>query len=553
MKKSKDFGQNHSSVLTTTPCMFYSVQSQSKPNTKQDLILKISFEHNLFHSFHALKQVYLQIHPLMLKEAPDLIEKFSVELQYLFPQEIQAERTLEEIAAGSSERRLSRESEQLFRVIWGMVSLVNEFAERINQPLHIMFHQISEADRVSLQYIKYLSQTQSSDLHLWVHIGDIPQSWGEETRMIRTNLINSLTEFLALSETKIEDSMYDWIAFDESLIGDADVAINFYQNGSFSSWESCREILHNYIMLGNYEAGMCLAEKGLTLEGTAEQISFYWKSKGLAYAFHGDFAKAVSCYEKILLHSQDTAMRTSTYMFLALLSSKRLSAEKQAQLLLEEGFHLAEDLHGVQKDLEEGWLYNVKALSSFREKNFQEAYTSSNKALKRVKPHQGSDALHLKINIISNISVLFESMKLAEKSLSTWEIFDQFMEKGSNAAFAKVYLFRLGALQVKCGMREEGVKHIEEAYQEALDINDVFHICFITNELAYYAWEIGNKDEAVHWLTTSYQAATSFWDTSLADKRQKQIDSIRTGYPPDELINEKRLTKIGHPFYPIHL
>ncbi|MCP1133749.1 hypothetical protein NKT34_10650 [Paenibacillus polysaccharolyticus] len=125
--------------------------------THKEIRVSISFEEKLFHSFYGLKECWWQLRDVVENHHPELKRRFSAELQFLFPEESFNERIdpLEALAAGSSERRLSKESEQIFRVVWGISKLI-QFVS-YHSPLQIRFYYLAEADRVSLQFISYLS------------------------------------------------------------------------------------------------------------------------------------------------------------------------------------------------------------------------------------------------------------------------------------------------------------------------------------------------------------------------------------------------------------
>lgn len=522
--------------------------------THDEIRLGISFEEKLFHSFYGLKQCWWQLQDFIDINHPELKQQFSAELQFLFPEASSFNEhadPLEALAAGSSERRLSKESEQIFRLVWGISKLIQLVS--YSKPLQISFYNAAEADRVSLQFISYLSYMKGN-IKLRVHVGEVPTSWDEECRLLRCELLQLWKKSLHDTE-EIEERMKAVIN-NRSLSLDEKTALSWFQNIESINTCDIEETIQRYVMGGNYEAGLALIQKGIHTDRNKERLATFWMKKGLVYAFCGNYSKAIVCYKHLFSLSTSPQKRTATCMYLALLSSKRLDQEEEAQSWIKKGMEEAEMLEGKEADIEKGWLFNVRALSAFREKNYREALQYSQAALKRIMNHQAGDALHLKINVISNLSVLFEKMGLSEKALTTWQKFDQFITRNTTAAFSKTYYFRLGALRVASGQQKEGIAYITRAYEIAKGIDDVFHAAFIAQELAIYAYNDNDYAQAVHWLEHSASMAVEFGDENLASLQKRRIKILQQN---DSIMIKQKLdlglpiTKIGRPFYPIHI
>nr|WP_154985479.1 hypothetical protein [Paenibacillus xylanexedens] len=521
--------------------------------THKEIRVSISFEEKLFHSFYGLKECWWQLRDVVENHHPELKRRFSAELQFLFPEESFNERIdlLEALAAGSSERRLSKESEQIFRVVWGISKLI-QFVS-YHSPLQIRFYNLAEADRVSLQFISYLSSLKGN-MRLRIHVGEVPASWDEECKLLRFEILQLWKKSLY----KIDEieAPFEQVTQSRSLSFDEKVSLSWFQHRESSDTYDIEETIQRLVMDGNYEAGLALIQEGLQQISDKERLATFWMKKGLVYAFIGNYNRAIACYKHLFSLSMNAQKRTATCMYLALLSSKRLDQEDEAQSWINKGMQEAEQLAGKEADIEKGWLFNVRALSAFREKNYREALEYSQSALKRIKNHQAGDALHLKINVISNLSVLFEKMGLSDKALATWQKFDQFITRGTTAAFSKTYYFRLGALLVVSGQQKEGIAHIMQAYEIAKGIDDVFHAAFIAQELAIYAYNDNNFDQAVHWLEQSASMAIEFGDEEIASLQRRRVEILQQH---DSMMIKPQLdlglpiTKIGRPFYPIHI
>ncbi|WP_366344557.1 tetratricopeptide repeat protein [Paenibacillus amylolyticus] len=521
--------------------------------THDEIRLGISFEDKLFHSFYGLKECWWQLQDVIERHYPELKQQFSAELQFLFPETSLNKHTepLEALAAGSSERRLSKESEQIFRLVWGISKLIQLVS--YHRPLQIRFYNVAEADRVSLQFISYLS-SQKGNIDLQVHVGEVPTSWDEECKLLRDELLQMWKK--NLHETEENEERKKPVNKNRSLSFDEKTALSWFQNRESMYAYDMEEIIQRFVMGGNYEAALTLIQGGIHTVCDKERLATLWMKKGLVYAFCGNYSKAIVCYKHLFSLSTSPQKRTATCMYLALLSSKRLDQEDEAQSWIEKGLQEAVLLEGKEADIEKGWLYNVRALSAFREKNYREALQYSQAALKRIMNHQAGDALHLKINVISNLSVLFEKMGLSEKALTTWQKFEQFITHGTTAAFSKTYYFRLGALQVASGQQKEGIAYITRAYEIAKRIDDVFHAAFIAQELAIYSYNDDDFAQTVHWLEHSASMALEFGDEAFASLQVRRIKLVQQNESliiKQELDLGSPLTKIGRPFYPIHI
>lgn len=529
----------------------------SKQNILEEDVLRveISFKGKLFHNFYALKECWFQLQNIVDRHYPELKLLFATELGFLFDEDstFSQKKHLEEVAVGSSERRLSKESEQVFRLIWGMVKLIHLLSIKVKKPICLRFDQIVEADRMSLQFISYLSSMVSNKICILIHMGDIPSNWGDKTINLRKKLLDELISGLTYSTVTEIPPLKKKL--DRLTTNEEQVAHQVLCGKEFSN-SSIEKIIQHFIMWGNYEAGMHLIEYQIDKDFKNAQNAFYWMKKGLIYAFCNNFKQSMECYEHVFSISSDIQMRTAACMYLALLSSKRLGVEDQAQKWIEKGFSEGVELVGIDSDIEIGWLCNVRALSAFREKNYKTALYYTQKAFNLVKARQGGDALHLKINVLSNMSVLYEKTNNIKKALSVWTKFDQFVNQGASEAFIKIYRFRLGALQILNDECEEGLQNIKLAYSISREINDVFHASFIAQELAIYACHYERWKEAIHWFRESALLARDFGENAFAAIQEERIRII------EDISSDQRLailnlstpvTKIGRPFYPIHI
>ncbi|MED4080819.1 hypothetical protein P4637_14740 [Halalkalibacterium halodurans] len=545
--------ERHGKTDTLDPVEYLLIGTLHSDHAAEEIKLNISFEGKLFHNFYALKECWWQLRELINRDVPELKAQFSSELLFLFPEDptLIEGKPLAEITAGSSERRLSRESEQIFRIVWGIARLLYHLAK--TRRLNITFYQLAEADRVSLQFIRYLSSILQEKSLIKLYIGEIPTTWQDESRAMRKKIIEEWKKGLVFND-RIERSLAVR-PMDRPMTAEEQVALSWITEPDAVTHTKVEEIVQHFIMWGNYEAGMTLVEHGLNQTNDKENLSFFWMKKGLTNAFCGNFSEAMDCYEMTLTFTNLAQRKSAVCMYLALLASKRLGQEQQAQAWIEKGFKEANFLEGKEADIEKGWLCNVRALSAFRENDYPTALHYSQEAFKHIKAYQGGDALHLKVNVLSNLSVLFEEMTYVDKALATWRKFESFVTQGATEAFTKVYFFRLGALQIKSGDRALGLSNIDRAYLIAKKIDDAFHACFIAQELALYACQDHQWEKAIYWLNESAFMARLFGDNHLATRLEEKRQLIKQGGKicDDGTSLEEPLTKIGRPFYPIHI
>lgn len=264
------------------------------------------------------------------------------------------------------------------------------------------------------------------------------------------------------------------------------------------------------ITWGNYENVLVLDKQALRAlqhkAPSAERQIRFWKWCGLIHAYLGNFAEAIEAYEQALANADDSPTRAQIYAYLSLLATKRMGNHNQATTLLEAGLEQIASREDEASIIERVWLYNIKALSLFLRKQYTEALKLCKQGYTLVKPYHSGDVLHLKINLISNMSVVFEETGDVATALKTWHAFRQFLREG-NQLFQKVYYYREGGLLLKLGDTSRAIEAFVRSYQEAEAIHDTFHMDFIARDVGALYYHTQQWEQARHWFTLGQAAA----------------------------------------------
>ncbi|XXF76939.1 tetratricopeptide repeat protein [Myxococcaceae bacterium GXIMD 01537] len=193
-------------------------------------------------------------------------------------------------------------------------------------------------------------------------------------------------------------------------------------------------------------------------------------------------------------------------MFRALTRIKRMGQVALAREELEAGLSPLEGRDAPDTRLQEGWLRNVLALTCFQEKKLEAALEEEKRAMRCVRDLHDPSATHLKINLISNVSVLQETARQLDDAITTWRRFERISSQwGTN--FLKHHRYRLGGLQLGAGQREEAGASYAEAYTSAATLGDHYHQQSIAAELGRLHLDEGRHEEARQWFQRALDSA----------------------------------------------
>jgi tetratricopeptide (TPR) repeat protein len=198
-------------------------------------------------------------------------------------------------------------------------------------------------------------------------------------------------------------------------------------------------------------------------------------------------------------------------MFRSLTLIKRLGNLDKARAEIEDGLKGLEGRESPQRFLHEAWLRNVYALTYFQDKQLDQALIQEKLAMKCVGELHDPSATHLKINLISNLSVIQETRKQFADAIVTWRRFEKISASwGEN--FFKHHAYRLAALQLLGGDKASAVQGFSQAYSSAESLGDAFHRQVISAELGRVLLDEGDRAGAETWFRRAEEGAREIGD-----------------------------------------
>lgn len=241
--------------------------------------------------------------------------------------------------------------------------------------------------------------------------------------------------------------------------------------------------------------------------GDAEELrALFHRSIGVVHVYTGEHDEALASFERGLGCAISPERLGHLRMFRALTRIKRLGQVPAAREEIHAGLAALAGREGDGRRLHEGWLRNVLALTYFQEKQLAQALAEEKVAMRCVRDLHDPSATHLKINLISNVSVLQEVAKQLEDAITTWRRYERISSNwGTN--FLKHHRYRLGGLQLLAGSRDEAVVSYVEAYTSAETLGDSYHQQAIAAELGRLHLDEGRREEAEVWFRRAVDAA----------------------------------------------
>jgi hypothetical protein len=259
------------------------------------------------------------------------------------------------------------------------------------------------------------------------------------------------------------------------------------------------------------------------LRGTADVRAFFHKVLGIVHSFRRQNEQATAQFERIA-DDEDVSVevRAQAVLYSALTRVKMVRDPAAGRTKADEGLALLdrENASSPQAQRERGWLLNVRALCWFRERELGAATRDEKAALRCVEGHSDSSSVHLKINLISNISVLQERAGRPEAALRTWERFSN-VGTGWDIVFRKHHAYRTGGLALVAGDRDRAQAAFEDAMRACGELDDVFHQTAIGLELGQF--ELAAR--AADTLGDPYQYALARTGMALAAGTKPCLDA----------------------------
>ncbi|WP_033442357.1 tetratricopeptide repeat protein [Saccharothrix sp. NRRL B-16314] len=506
--------------------------------------------------------------PELRTDAPDLLDRYSPELVALHPDladvlDLPVARRLTRLANTPSERRSHRESEHLFRTVNGLGRLLHDLLERTGAPVVLVWRNLHEADAATLLAFRRLSrwadqgQTRLVSLATLVP-GGIPNSPPAGLPAAEQACFDWPAHHARLLDLVREQSLGTEVAveFDAGTPAGTTPALGPTPIGeallllSIDVERGCAQAIRAMGAAAftlNYEAVLQLAAHVIAAVTGQEEpfdearfaaeweaaapeeyyaaiefavirpadvrdvLAVAWRAAGFANSCLDDHETSLACYRQALGLADTPLQRARARMYLGLITGKRLRRIAEAEQHLDQGLAEIDGRDDEDARLERCWLLNVRALMAFQQRDHRRAMLMVREAREVMRPLHSSEATHLKINLISNISVLLEKTGRTDKAVALWQQFAAFLGP-SNELFAKHYYFREGGLRLLAGRSEDALTSYRNSYEQCVRIDDPFHAAVVARAAGYVAHQLGRQDEAVEWYERVVRAGEACGD-----------------------------------------
>jgi hypothetical protein len=286
---------------------------------------------------------------------------------------------------------------------------------------------------------------------------------------------------------------------------------------------------------------------------TGAVVSLVHRYRGMIHAFVLDYPAALREFDTAVRATRIPYVRARARLLRALASIKRTGDVEAGLRDATDG--LAELAAGggpgdapTTSAVEAAWLYNVRALGHVQRRDLPAALADERAAARLVGKLFTTDATHLKVNLVSNLSVLAEYSADPHHALALWRRFARH-EAGWSDAFTKHHAYREGGLLIKAGRITEGEPLLTQAHDRAVASGDQFHALAIALELGGLMLDHGGPDSAAQWYDTAAEHAAEFGDAyhealALAGK---QVSAGELPASEAERLAGRAADSVGYP------
>jgi len=471
----------------------------------------------------------------------------------LFPGEVPGAPDLADLALTPSERRLHRESEQTFWILNLAARAILDALAESGRPLVV--RNAGECDLVSLRGLMRAVE--------WARIEGLSghlllSDFSRRRRHASTLFARRYGEHMGTLRERMRGALEPGAGMgpvsDRALEAPVDPEGRYFHEvvdeGSSAERRVAAAILavRACFFSTNYEGAMLAAEHGLSLLdragagfsrsaleqawdaldeqgfvtpaievdkgslGDVEELrALLHRQIGVVHVYTGEHDGALESFARGLECKISPERRAQLRMFRALTLIKRIGNLPKARAEIEDGLAGLSGREGQERLLHEGWLRNVYALTYFQEKALEPALHQEKLAMKCVGELHDPSATHLKINLISNISVLQETAKKFVESITTWRRYEK-ISANWGANFFKHHAYRLAGLELMAGDRTAAVTDYGRAYASAESLGDSYHRQSIAAELGRLHLDDGNRGEALVWYRRAAEGAREIGD-----------------------------------------
>ncbi|WP_067455052.1 hypothetical protein [Actinomadura macra] len=456
---------------------------------------------------------------------------------------------LAEIALAASERRLHRESEQVFRVLATAAAALCHGCSEVGRPL--VLHGIGGADLPSLRgFMRAVEHARTlPGAGIVTHAPERvrpPLDAAADLRVERAQCLQGMGLPLAAADLRSElpaatvapasreGELYARAMDQEADAADRLAAVLAYCRAAFFSanWEGTAMVASTALGLAEDLAdarvpGLLEQARGEdaqaeaiefepgALETAVDLRAFLYKVLGVQATFRGRQDEALTYFRAMregggrLLPE----LRAQSHLYCALTLSKRMDRVGEAIGELDEGFAVVvprdDEPDSVRR--ERGWLHNLRGLTHFARSELRSAFEQEKLALACVEGLTDPSSVHLRINLLSNVSVLQEKAGRPQQAARTWERFKR-AAGSANTAFVKHHSYRAAGLALLCGDRGTALDELDRSLGCAGEFTDDFHECEIRLELGGLHARAGEDGSGAAHFTAASAAATRLGD-----------------------------------------
>ncbi|MFI0723505.1 hypothetical protein [Streptomyces sp. NPDC021224] len=188
---------------------------------------------------------------------------------------------------------------------------------------------------------------------------------------------------------------------------------------------------------------------------------------------------------------------------------------------------------------ERGWLHNLRGLTLTVQRDLVGALRHEQEAWASLQGLTDPSSVHLRVNLVSNISVLQEKAGKHAQALRTWQ---RFGGSGftTDTKFVKHHAYRAGGLSLAVGDADGGTALLRQTLDRCRDMTDDFHVFEVSAELGALLLGRGDTTAAAGYFEEANSAATALGDpyrTALARTGR----ALAAGRPPAAALGELAL------------
>ncbi|WP_206619488.1 hypothetical protein [Streptomyces hoynatensis] len=282
------------------------------------------------------------------------------------------------------------------------------------------------------------------------------------------------------------------------------------------------------------------------LRTAADARAFLLKALGIQATFRGRQDDAVRRFRAMRETEAPLSpeLRAQSHLYTALTLTKRHSDLRGAAAEVDAGLEALRPAPREADSIrrERGWLHNLKALTLFSGKDMAGALAHEKRALGCLDGLDDASSVHLRVNLVSNISVLQERAGKPEKALETWERFSR-GPGTDDPKFLKHHAYRAGGLRLRCGDREGAGQELGTSLRHCAGLADDFHESEVALELGALLLEAGRGGQAAERFAQAADATERLGDPYRMALARTALALAGGGRPGKEVARLARASR----------